>query len=114
MREEKEEDGILMRAQHVIALSGPLLVIVCEITMQPGEQQALLSPPDRNSFGTETDPKPTGESAPLLALHTKSPNSLIYARKKVRDLNGKGVALVRVLVVSDEKSCNFAILIMFK
>ena len=78
-------------------------------------KQALLSPPDRNSFGTETDPKPTGESAPPLAWHTKSPNSLIYARKKVRDLNGKGVALVRVLlVVSDEKSYNFAILIMFK
>ena len=45
-------------------------------------KRALLSPPDRNSFGTETDPKPTGGSAPPLAWHTKSPNSLIYARKK--------------------------------
>ena len=92
-----------MRAQHVIALSGPPLRLLCAVTMQ--RAAALLSPPDRNSFGTETDPKPTGESAPPLAWHTKSPNSLIYARKKVRDLNGKGgewsnKRLVRVEMMS--------------
>ena len=68
-------------AQHVIALSGPPPPLIVRGNYA-AKQAALLSPPDRNSFGTETDPKPTGESAPLLALHTKSPNSLIYARKK--------------------------------
>ena len=66
----REEDGILMRAQHVIALSGPPLVIV---RGNYAAQQALLSPPDRNSFGTETDPKPTGESAPRYAGTHKKP-----------------------------------------
>ena len=68
-------------------------------TAIPLEQKLTQNPPE----------------SPLSALlaHTKSPNSLIYARKKVRDLNGKGVALVRVPVVSDEKSCDIAILFMF-
>ena len=93
-----------MRAQHVIALSGPPPLVIVRGNYA-AKRAALLSPPDRNSFGTETDPKPTGESAPPLAWHTKSPNSLIYARKKVRDLNGKGgewsnKRLVRVEMMS--------------
>ena len=87
-----------MRAQHVIALSGPPLVIVrgnyeaskrffLRPTAIPLEQKLTQNPPE------------SPLRAPL-AWHTKSPNSLIYARKKVRDLNGKGVALVRVLAGS--------------
>ena len=55
-------------------------------TAIPLEQKLTQNPPE----------------SPLRALlaHTKSPNSLIYARKKVRDLNGKGAALVRVLAGS--------------
>ena len=55
-------------------------------TAIPLEQKLTQNPPE----------------SPLRALlaHTKSPNSLIYARKKVRDLNGKGVAQVRVLAGS--------------
>ena len=69
-------------------------------TAIPLEQKLTQNPPE----------------SPLRALlaHTKSPNSLIYARKKVRDLNGKGVALVRVLVASDEKCYDIAMLFVLK
>ena len=60
-----------MRAQHVIALSGPPPLVI--VRGNYAAQQALLSPPDRNSFGTETDPKPTGESAPRSAGTHKKP-----------------------------------------
>ena len=71
-----------MRAQHVIALSGPPpLVIVRAVTMQQSKQHFFLRP---TAIPLEQKLTQNPPESPLRALlaHTKSPNSLIYARKK--------------------------------
>ena len=88
-----------MRTQHVIALSGPssdprgIYSIVCSARESGVGNYAALLLLFLRQTAIPLESKLTQNPAAAAReersrTHTKSPNSLIYARKKVRDLNG--------------------------